>query len=67
MGFLKREINVELLFEAIAERFSEKDQELIRRAYELAENKHKDQKRHSGAPYIIHPVNVAYILNELRQ
>ncbi len=67
MGFLKREINVELLFEAIAERFNEKDQELIHKAYSLANEKHKDQKRHSGAPYIIHPVNVAYILNELRQ
>ena len=35
---------------------------LIMKAYELAANKHKDQKRGSGEPYIIHPLNVAYIL-----
>ncbi len=67
MGFLKQEVNKDTLFQAIAERFNEEDQKLINRAYELAEEKHKDQKRHSGAPYIIHPVNVAYVLNELRQ
>jgi GTP pyrophosphokinase len=67
MGYLKKEITAEALFEAIAERFNEEDQNLIQRAYTLAEDKHKDQKRHSGAPYIIHPVNVAYILNDLRQ
>ncbi len=37
--------------------------------YEVAYNKayelHKDQKRFSGAPYIIHPIHVAYTLAEL--
>ncbi len=37
--------------------------------YEAAFNKacdlHKDQKRFSGAPYIVHPINVAYSLAEL--
>ena len=32
------------------------------KAYNLANEKHKDQKRSSGEPYIIHPLNVAYIL-----
>ena len=34
----------------------------IRRAYELAEEKHHDQRRRSGEPYIIHPLSVAAIL-----
>ncbi len=37
----------------------------IRRAYDYAENMHKSQRRKSGEPYIIHPLNVAYILAEL--
>ena len=34
----------------------------IRAAYEMAERAHKDQKRRSGEPYIIHPLCVAIIL-----
>ena len=38
------------------------DTKLIMKAYNFAYDKHKDQKRSSGEPYIIHPLNVAYIL-----
>ena len=38
------------------------DKNKIIRAYEYASFMHKDQKRKSGEPYIIHPLNVAYIL-----
>ena len=38
------------------------DTKLILKAYEFAKLKHGDQKRKSGEPYIIHPVQVAYIL-----
>lgn len=38
------------------------DTKLIMKAYNLAAEKHKEQKRGSGEPYIIHPLNVAYIL-----
>ena len=41
------------------------DLTLIRKAYELAREAHKDQKRHSGEPYIIHPLHVAIILAEM--
>lgn len=46
---------------------SERDYNLdvIRRAYQLAESSHRDQKRLSGSPYISHPVAVACILVEL--
>lgn len=38
---------------------------LILQAYEVAELAHGDQKRHSGEPYITHPVAVATILAEM--
>ena len=41
------------------------DSRLILRAYYFAESQHKDQKRKSGEPYIIHPLNVAYILADI--
>jgi GTP pyrophosphokinase len=42
--------------------------DIIRKAYDLAEKLHngKNQKRESGEPYIIHPLNVAYILSEMK-
>ena len=39
---------------------------LIRKAYEFALEKHKDQKRKSGEPYIQHPIEVAYICAQLQ-
>ena len=41
------------------------DNKLIMKAFDYANEKHKDQKRGSGEPYIIHPINVAYILAEI--
>ena len=38
---------------------------LIRKAYDYAKELHGDQLRKSGEPYLIHPINVAYILTEL--
>ena len=42
-----------------------KEFDIIEKAYRLAVEAHKDQKRKSGEPYIIHPLKVAYILAEL--
>ncbi len=39
--------------------------ELIEQAYLFAEEKHGDQRRASGIPYILHPTSVACILAEL--
>ena len=41
------------------------DTTMIQKAYKIAYDAHKDQKRKSGEPYIIHPVSVAIILAEL--
>ena len=42
-----------------------KEFDMIDKAYHLAVEAHKEQKRKSGEPYIIHPLKVAYILAEL--
>ncbi|MFC3152603.1 bifunctional GTP diphosphokinase/guanosine-3',5'-bis pyrophosphate 3'-pyrophosphohydrolase [Litoribrevibacter euphylliae] len=39
---------------------------LVRRAYYYAEQAHEGQKRRSGEPYVIHPLEVAQILSEIR-
>ena len=41
------------------------DKHIIMKAYLYAQEKHKNQLRKSGEPYIIHPLNVAYILANL--
>ncbi len=41
------------------------DNDMIDKAYNLALEAHKDQRRISGIPYILHPTSVACILAEL--
>ncbi|MHA6697658.1 RelA/SpoT family protein [Chryseobacterium sp. A321] len=44
----------------------EEQNKLIRRAFDLALDAHKDQRRKSGEPYIYHPIEVAKIVaNEI--
>ena len=40
--------------------------ETLSKAYTFALNAHKNQKRDSGDPYLIHPVAVADILTDLK-
>ena len=40
--------------------------DLVEAAYNLAREAHKDQRRISGEPYIIHPLSVAITLAEIR-
>jgi GTP diphosphokinase / guanosine-3',5'-bis(diphosphate) 3'-diphosphatase len=41
------------------------DADLVRRAFQFAEEKHRPQKRKNGEPYIIHPAEVTEILADL--
>ena len=45
--------------------YNPEEVEIVKRAYEYADDLHKGQFRQSGEPYISHPLNVAYILAEL--
>ena len=42
------------------------DISMIEKAYKVASEAHKNQFRKSGEPYIIHPLNVAIILADLK-
>ena len=46
-------------------KLKDEDMKEIDHAYQVAARVHKDQKRHSGEPYIIHPIAVASILVDL--
>jgi len=42
------------------------DEDLLASVYEFSKAAHVGQRRRSGEPYFIHPVNVAYLLADLR-
>src|SRR5271169_6244239 len=42
------------------------DQDLIKKAYEFSEQHHKGQARESGEPYLVHPLEVAILLADMR-
>ncbi len=55
-------------FNAFFEKIKESkryDNDVIEKAYKLARDAHKNQRRRSGEPYIMHPVAVAEILFKL--
>jgi GTP pyrophosphokinase len=54
------------LMEQLPETYTLAERELIQRAYRVAEEAHREQKRASGEPYIYHCVAVASILADLR-
>src|SRR5690625_4237784 len=57
---------IEEVIEEARQYLNEKDISFIRRAYNFAKDAHKDQFRKSGEPYIVHPVQVAGILVDLK-
>src|SRR6266498_3079661 len=66
MKAVKTTVPLERLLEQLPENFTLADRELIHRAYRVAEEAHREQKRHSGEPYINHCLAVASILADLR-
>ena len=59
------EVTIEDIINKQKENYPNSDTALIRKAYEYATENHGDQCRKSGEPYMIHPMNVAYILAQL--
>lgn len=60
-----------ITFESLKKKISsyitdEKELNLISKAYNFASEKHFGQKRLTGDDYIIHPLNVAYILTSIK-
>ncbi len=59
-------IRIKDICDAILSYHPSPDISLIRRAYIYASYHHKNQRRISGDPYIVHPLSVAKILTELK-
>lgn len=53
-----------LLISACKHRLEKGDKEIIRKAFEVAVESHKEMRRKSGEPYIYHPIAVAQICAE---
>ena len=60
-----KDVTIDDVLEKMKKNKKKSDLKLIKRAYDFAKEKHGDQLRKSGEPYIIHPVQVAYILANL--
>ena len=63
--FTSPEVLYEDLVRSIRKYHPSDDLTMIERAYRIAKEAHKEQKRKSGEPYIIHPLCVAIILADL--
>lgn len=63
--FTSPDVLYEDLIQSIRKYHPSDDISLVEKAYKLAADSHKDQKRKSGEPYIIHPLCVAIILADL--
>ena len=63
--FTSPEILYQELIKSVKKYHPSTDISMIEKAYKVASEAHKDQKRKSGEPYIIHPLCVAIILADL--
>ena len=59
-------IRFEDVVEKVREYNPDADVELLRRAYVFSAYEHKGQVRHSGEPYLVHPIEVSNILADLK-
>ncbi len=59
-------IRFEDLVDKVRSYSPEADLELLRRAYVFSALEHKGQVRHSGEPYLVHPLEVASLLADMR-
>ena len=60
------DLTIEELGRRVKARDPDADIDFLNKAFEFANHHHKTQKRSSGEPYIIHPLNVAATLIKLR-
>jgi len=59
-------IRIEDIIEKVGQNHPQADLEMLRRAYFFSALHHKGQTRASGEPYLVHPLEVANILADMR-
>ncbi len=65
MKELNKQITIEEIINKMKKNNKKADSKIVLKAYNFAVEKHGEQLRRSGEPYIIHPMQVANILAEL--
>ena len=63
---IKLMIRIEDIVEKVRKNHPQADSDLLRRAYLFSAREHKGQKRASGESYLVHPLEVANILADMR-
>jgi GTP pyrophosphokinase len=58
-------VRIEQILTRVEQYRPDVEEELLRRAYVFAANRHQGQVRRSGEAYLIHPLTVAWILTEM--
>ena len=66
MEFKDKEVEFKRLIDTIHSYLPKAKCDDVTKAYHLAEEAHKDQRRVSGEPYILHPLAVAQILADMK-
>ncbi|MCI5849529.1 MAG: bifunctional (p)ppGpp synthetase/guanosine-3',5'-bis(diphosphate) 3'-pyrophosphohydrolase [Lachnoclostridium sp.] len=64
-NFEEPDVLFETLIKELKKYHPSDELDIILKAYDIAREAHKDQRRKSGEPYIIHPICVAIILAQL--
>ncbi len=63
----KQDITIQSILDLVKTYYPDQESlDLISKAFKYANEKHKDQFRKSGEPYILHLLNVAYIIADLK-
>src|SRR5581483_10600149 len=74
MGTLRQQIATNMLtvtkfrelLQTMRENRPQDDLELVRKAYEFSQMHHAGQSRASGEPYLVHPLEVALVLAQMK-
>ncbi len=59
-------IRLDDVIDELARHHADADLDLVRRAYVFSAQAHRGQVRTNGEPYLVHPLEVAYIVSQLR-
>ena len=63
----RRIIRIDDILDALVSYHPQADLDLVKKAYVYSAKVHRGQFRHSGEPYLSHPLEVAFILTRLKQ
>jgi GTP pyrophosphokinase len=63
--FKSEDLSLDPILEELKKHHPDTNVEIIKKAYDFASKAHKNQKRKSGEPFLVHPLKVAFTLAKL--